>query len=441
MRLAYGRPTECTCDLCVFGDIVPPKWAHAGGQRRIVNAIVEQVGERSLEDFAARLGFADGSVDGWVKVTNPSRPQEPALEALAAALADLDPAEPDARAAWLIGLRWRFALAAIADKLSSLIGRPNVLDLGWWLERCFFVVVEFLRHSELDDDLFYERMLITLALGVRDPGASHILNDLRKWEGDGEWGRIARTAGSDWFVAVRSMLSGERSKERVAEILAKDHGLGAAEASLLAELLDRSSDELIPPALVTTALARSTVMAGLAHGALNSGDKAAAVAYLEGAVAEDPLRAELHQDLGALLGMLGRYDEGLAACERATELRPGWSPPLIQVGILLLDAGRETEALNHLEAIATELPWSVTLGHNLGIARLRTSNFERAVEALERVVERDPAHALALDALAHCLLELREWERGRELAKRAHSLGVHQTYRGLRAGRYVASRG
>lgn len=435
MRLAYGRPEECTCDLCVFGDVVRPKWPHAGGQRSTVKAIVEQVGAASLEEFASQLGFADGTIDGWVKPANPSRPKEEALEALATALARLDPDDEDARESWLLGFRWRFALAAIAEKLSPVIGRPNVIDLGWGLERCFFFVAEFFRRSGLGEDVFPGRMLITLTMGVHDPGAEHILNALRKQEADEDWLRACRTAGNDWFIAVLSKLSGERSKERVAGTLADEQGLAPVEASLVAEVLERS-DGLLPPSLVTTALAKSTVMAGLAHTALKSGDLAAAATYLEGASAEDPLRPELHQDLGAVLGLLGRHDEGLTSCRRAIELRPGWPPPLIQVGILLLDAGRDAEALEHLEDVAPALPWTITLGHTLGVARLRALRYRQATEALERVLQEEPEHALALDALAHCCLKLRKWKRGRELAKRAHSLGVHQTYQALKAGRY-----
>jgi len=177
-------------------------------------------------------------------------------------------------------------------------------------------------------------------------------------------------------------------------------------------------------------------MAVMAMNASNSGDLAAAAVYLEGAAAEDPDRPELHHDLGAHLGQLGRYDEGIAACRRALDLRPGWPIPLVQIGIMLLDAGRNAEALEHIEQISKTIEWSINLGHTLGLARMRARKYEQAIDAFDRVLAEAPRHGLALDAAAHCHLMLRKWKTGRDLAKRAHELGHHETYLWLEAGHY-----
>jgi Flp pilus assembly protein TadD len=432
MRLAEGRPATCDCDLCEVGDVVEPKWPHADGQRLMIHEIVAQTERGSLEEFAdGLLGFAPSTVDGWVKKDDPSRPSEEAISALARALANLDLDEKDAQERWSFGLRWRTSLATVADRVAGLVGRTRAVDLGWGLERCHVAAAEFLRHSQVPEETFRERMLVLLVLGVRDPTSVHILNALTKRERDESWVATLREATRDWLRLVVGAVATEASSTRAAVALAADgFGHQRARATLEAVLAFGT------PVLPSSPVAKSTAMALMAMEATNSGDIAAAVVYLQGAIAEDPDRPELHHDLGAHLGQLGRFDEGIAACRRALELRHGWATPLVQIGIMLPNAGRDGEALVHIEELSGTVAWSASLGHTLGIARMRARKFELAIEAFERVLREAPGHAFALDAAAHCYLMLRQWRRGRELAKRAHALGIHETYTWLEAGHY-----
>lgn len=144
LRLAQGRPTLCDCDLCVYGDLVPPKWPQSDGRRMLVRAIMEQVGDTTLDAFAHRLGFADGAIDGWVRSHEPSHPSEEALDALAAALAKLDPHIKDARERWLFGLRWRYALAgALAYFVCPLDAVPDAIPVAGYGDDAAVVTATF----------------------------------------------------------------------------------------------------------------------------------------------------------------------------------------------------------------------------------------------------------------------------------------------------------
>lgn len=437
IRLARGRPATCDCDLCEFGDIVEPKWPHADGQRLMIQAIVDQTGSASLEEFAdGLLGFAPSTVDGWVKPIDPSRPSDEAIDAIARALAELDPQIANAQQQWSFGLRWRVALAAVADRVAAVVGRVRAIDLGWAVERCHVAAAEFLRHSDMPEELFRTRMLVLLTFGVRDETSAHVLSALTKLEEDESWLATLREATRDWQRIVVAAIATDASKVRVAKVLAAEDGIGQERARAMAEIIHGFGTMPRPPALLTTSFAKSNALAMLAMNASSSGDLAGAVVYLQGALAEDPHRPELHHDLGAHLGQLGRFDEGIAECRRALELRPGWSIPLVQIGIMLLDARRNTEAFEHIEGLGGTIEWSVNLGHTLGIARLRAGQFGAAIQAFERVLGEEASHGLALDAVAHCYLMLRDWKKGREHAKRAHVLGHHLTYLRLEAGFY-----
>ena len=47
--------------------------------------------------------------------------------------------------------------------------------------------------------------------------------------------------------------------------------------------------------------------------------------------------------------MVGEVDEGIEECWIAARLDDDWELPRVEVGIILLNAGRNQEALEHLE--------------------------------------------------------------------------------------------
>ena len=303
-RLGSGRPSDCGCDLCIFGDFVQPKWPLPNGRQSLLRAILEELGGGSLEVIAAKLGIAESAVDAWLHADDPSRPSPMAIDTLAQALAMLDPNIAEAPGEWRFGIRWRLALGAVADRLAGIIGRTRTIEIGWALERCYLQASEFFRQSRLPDDRFRTAMVVDLLLGVQGPSVAHVLNGLAKGEPVAEWANAIRASGNDWLTAIASALRVEQSKNIVAAVIV-EKGHGPAEARLVTEVIARDMCTPLHPAQLTSSLAKSHTLAALAFDALTSGDLATAAAYLRGAVAEEPTRPELHQDLGAVLDKLG----------------------------------------------------------------------------------------------------------------------------------------
>ena len=132
--------------------------------------------------------------------------------------------------------------------------------------------------------------------------------------------------------------------------------------------------------------------------------------------------------------------EGVERCWIASRLSPGWGLPLVEIGILYLNVGKNEEARDHLESIAdrvNDCEWHYM--YNLGVARFRCKDFLPALKALERTVALDPSHAQALDYAAECAFRLGDRSRGMAYAKQANALGVSDTYEAWRKGAFRKS--
>ncbi len=163
-----------------------------------------------------------------------------------------------------------------------------------------------------------------------------------------------------------------------------------------------------------------------------------ALIHIRRAVELQPENAEYHFHLGALLGMVGEVDEGIEECWIAAHLDDDWELPIVEVGIILLNAGRNQEALEHLEDLAAsrQEDSSSHLTFNLGAARYRVGDPRAALSALEKVIDEELDHALALDMAAHSAFLIGDQQKGRRLAKLADQHGQSTTYREWQEGKY-----
>jgi Flp pilus assembly protein TadD len=435
VRLASGRPLICQCGYCTGAGIARPRWAEADGRRTLLADLRSQCGARTLDEFAALIDFAPSAVDTWVREKDSIPPPREALETIATAMVRNSPGKTIDRAECIVWLRWQFALATVADRIAGHLGRERVRDLGSAFARLFASALEFLRRSGMTEEVFRARMVETIMAGSRASGIEFLLNTLASNEHDPAWADAVRATGNGWGPAIQTTIKTEQSKARVAEVLVEKDDLPLAEAKMLTEIVTRD----VPYAAThsnASATSKADALVRLSAEAQQRGDLASSAMYLRGAVDLDPDRPELRQDLGGTLGKIGRFDDALMECRRALELRPGWSIPLVQIGIILLDAHRNDDALAHLEDIVARVPWSVTLGHSLGIAQMRAHQFREAITSFERILAEVPKHASALDLAAHCYLMIQNWSRGRELAKLAHGVGAHETWTALEAGQY-----
>ncbi len=113
--------------------------------------------------------------------------------------------------------------------------------------------------------------------------------------------------------------------------------------------------------------------------------------------------------LGNSAADLGHWEQALAALERARAMAPESFLPDFALGGIELRRGNHRRAIRHLEASIAreELPQSLYL---LGSSRLHLGESGRAIAALKRAVELDPAFEEAIDHLGVAYLR-RGWTR------------------------------
>jgi Flp pilus assembly protein TadD len=78
-------------------------------------------------------------------------------------------------------------------------------------------------------------------------------------------------------------------------------------------------------------------------------------------VADDPVSAVAHYDLGGALRRMGRSDESIEELERAASLAPGDFDTAVELGLACAAAGRKDEAIRELRraiALRPEAPES-----------------------------------------------------------------------------------
>jgi tetratricopeptide (TPR) repeat protein len=170
------------------------------------------------------------------------------------------------------------------------------------------------------------------------------------------------------------------------------------------------------------------------------GDNETAILHLRRAVELQPLNADYHFQLGALLGQTGKVEEGIEECKKSVEIKPDWDLPGIEAGIILGNHGRYEESKKHLEECAKSFRMTSHLAHSLGYARMHCNEYKGALDVFEIVLEEKPQHAQALDCAAHCCFMLGQTERGLALAKEALKYGAKDTYQDWQNGKYRGSK-
>lgn len=108
------------------------------------------------------------------------------------------------------------------------------------------------------------------------------------------------------------------------------------------------------------------------------------IRFLRDALAHDPERAVLHNNLGALFFEAGRLPEAVAELERAHALDPRDPAIALDLGFAYLNTGLWPEAARVLDVAVRGEPPSYYAQLSLGRAYLRLRDPERARPALER---------------------------------------------------------
>ncbi len=424
-----------------------PTWTRENGSGLLLRELQERCGPRpTREDLARVLEVSDNTIDAWFD--GKVRPEEKHIEILAEEFACRTPAETKERLQ--VQLRRHIAMCDLAGRLAAIVGREELEDLSATFVRLERRAHEFVSESKLPADQFRQSMIAILGLGTEFESTSFILHTLWKVEKLPIWRTILRAAVEPWLpfltLSLRLVADVDHS---VVELVARENNVTeqeAAEALEVAKQIVQIDPTLPPPdhlldrnwvRIKGDAVYSARNRITQAEWAMTKGDFETAIVHLRRAVELQEQNADYHFKLGAALAPAGMIDEAIKECRIAAGLREGWELPLVEIGVIFLNASRPVDARDELEklVVSGNSP-STWLALNLGVARHRTGNYEGGLELLELVIEREPDHARALNDAAHCLFVLGKRRKAETYANKAHHLGDSETHQNWKAGIY-----
>jgi Flp pilus assembly protein TadD len=115
-----------------------------------------------------------------------------------------------------------------------------------------------------------------------------------------------------------------------------------------------------------------------------------ALAAIERALVLKPDYAEAYGNKGVIFDKQGKLEEARLALAKAIELKPAFGDAQVNLGNVLTKMGRDKEALEHLEQAAERFPKDAVILLNLGNALRRCGRIDAAIASLRRAVERRP---------------------------------------------------
>jgi Flp pilus assembly protein TadD/nucleoside phosphorylase len=126
------------------------------------------------------------------------------------------------------------------------------------------------------------------------------------------------------------------------------------------------------------------------------------------AIKEMAPNKDVHRMMGRILMEMGRNSEAIAHLNKSVALDPHYVPSLTGLGIALAESGQQQEAIKHFHAAANLAPSDATLQKNLGLALARNGQYKDAVGPLRRAVELGADDRYPMTLLGSLLDELGE---------------------------------
>jgi predicted O-linked N-acetylglucosamine transferase (SPINDLY family) len=142
------------------------------------------------------------------------------------------------------------------------------------------------------------------------------------------------------------------------------------------------------------------------------------------ASAEDDLRLRLasHNMRAETLRAQGRFSDAMAACRKAIDLNPEYSPALINMAAILRQLNRFDEALETLDHVIAVDPESAEAHNNRGIVLRLQGRSREAVAAFTQALSFNPRLIQAHNSLANELRNLGDLEESIASYERALTL-------------------
>lgn len=129
-----------------------------------------------------------------------------------------------------------------------------------------------------------------------------------------------------------------------------------------------------------------------AQRALSKPDVAAAIRDLTDAVARAPHFMAAWNQLGTIAYQQGRYSEAEANFRRALDAEPDAFEPLVNLGGVLLNLSRPTEALEANRRAVARRPNDALANSQLGMSELANGDLDAALAHLQAAKQLDPSH-------------------------------------------------
>lgn len=424
-----------------------PFWAEESDSGKLLKEFQDRCGPKRLtrEQLAELLDVSNNTIDSWLD--GKSRPSEDSILLISEVLANY---LPETKEALRAKLSRNYMLSTLCDMLTGQIGRKTVVSLVNTLMRFTNDLLDgFKQFSKLPPDRAFGANVALLMFGTQFTSAEYLLRYLWRKETDPVWREDLQTAQVNWHKRLQLDAQYLGSIEEGVKLAKEKFGISDTITNELTEELISSLQGIQPHKPIDNLdgktlirikgdaefSARNRIIQAMQARA--AGDDDTAIIHFQRAVELQPLNAEYHFQLGAILGHTGQVEESIQECWIASQLAPKWDLPRVEVGIILVNSGQHEEGLKQLEETATVLgKIGSHLALSLGYARMKCDNPSGALEMFDIVLNDKPDHALALDCAAHCNFLSGNDKKGRELAKKAHQLGASDTYRDWRVGKY-----
>ncbi len=109
----------------------------------------------------------------------------------------------------------------------------------------------------------------------------------------------------------------------------------------------------------------------------------------------NPDDAKAHNNLGTVLGQLGKLEEAIGQYEQAVRMKPDYADAHFNLGLMLSDQGRVPEAIGHYEQALRVKPDYADAHYSLGNALQLVGRLQDAIAHFEQALEIKPDYAEA----------------------------------------------
>lgn len=135
-----------------------------------------------------------------------------------------------------------------------------------------------------------------------------------------------------------------------------------------------------------------------------------------------PNCAELHNNRGAILQMMKRYEDALASYDRATALKPDYALAHFNRGLVLRDLNRCEEALKSYDKAIELRPDDAEFHNSRGVLLQQMRQHDEAVASYDKAIAAKPDHAVAHNNRGTALLSKGNMLEAEKMFRRAFKL-------------------